>query len=380
MRIHMKSMLLPVAALLAFLFDSLTDSSGTVSMAVLPLLAVIGAGSTIASHAIKAGQAGEYYGGKPVVPEFPSLEKLQSDALRSNLSNLSAIEDYSTRANTLNASLLKSMLESLSPGYGAMTGQIGTNINAQLRGEMPPDVQAAVQNAAAARAVGGGYGGAGMGRNLVARDFGLTSYQLTQQGLDSATRWLGLSAGLASGIYTGTAQMAVNPMMANDVAQSQWQRQWLANQVTSAPDPVKVGRVNALSDTLASIGSTFSLGGMMGGGGGGGGGGAGGFTYPNSMGGQVFAGGAGGFAGGGAGAATGMGALGFCWVAREVYGEDNPMWMVFREWMLNKAPKWLKNAYGKYGERFASWLKDKPRTKKLIRLWMNGRICSYLKD
>jgi hypothetical protein len=48
-----------------------------------------------------------------------------------------------------------------------------------------------------------------------------------------------------------------------------------------------------------------------------------------------------------------------CWVAREVYGEDNPKWRVFREWLTLCAPKWFYNLYVKHGERFAAWLKGK---------------------
>jgi hypothetical protein len=76
---------------------------------------------------------------------------------------------------------------------------------------------------------------------------------------------------------------------------------------------------------------------------------------------------------GAAGKAGSFAAL-FCWVAREVYGEDNPDWMRFREWMLTKAPRWFRALYIKYGERFAAFIKDKPKLKRLIKKWMDGRI------
>lgn len=68
------------------------------------------------------------------------------------------------------------------------------------------------------------------------------------------------------------------------------------------------------------------------------------------------------------------GVAAFCWVAREVYGEDNPKWLEFREWMLTKAPAWLRDAYGKHGERFAEWIKDKPTIKRGVRFLMNRAI------
>ena len=67
-------------------------------------------------------------------------------------------------------------------------------------------------------------------------------------------------------------------------------------------------------------------------------------------------------------------AIPFCWVAREVYGIENPKWLEFREWMLNDAPSWLRNLYLKYGERTAKFISNKPRVKSIIRKWMNTKI------
>lgn len=75
----------------------------------------------------------------------------------------------------------------------------------------------------------------------------------------------------------------------------------------------------------------------------------------------------------GAAGMVGAGAL-ICWVAREVYGEENPKWKTFRQWMLSKAPKWFLNLYIKHGESFAALIKNKPRLKSIIRHWMDARI------
>ncbi len=64
----------------------------------------------------------------------------------------------------------------------------------------------------------------------------------------------------------------------------------------------------------------------------------------------------------------------FCWVAREVYGEHNPAWLLFRKWMLNDSPSWFRATYIKYGERFANFIADKPRLKARIRKWMDLKI------
>lgn len=67
-------------------------------------------------------------------------------------------------------------------------------------------------------------------------------------------------------------------------------------------------------------------------------------------------------------------AAGACWIARGIYGPDNPKWLIFREWMLTRAPKWLLALYLEYGERVALWLRGKDRLKAVIRWWMDGKI------
>ena len=58
---------------------------------------------------------------------------------------------------------------------------------------------------------------------------------------------------------------------------------------------------------------------------------------------------------------------GFCWVAREVYGDADPRWLLFRTWLLTEAPVWLREAYGTHGEAFAAWIHDKPVMKAAVR-------------
>ncbi len=73
----------------------------------------------------------------------------------------------------------------------------------------------------------------------------------------------------------------------------------------------------------------------------------------------------------------GTGATLFCWVAREVYGEQNFKWRVFRHWMYWDAPKWLRNTYAKHGANIAEFIKDKPRVKKLLKFLMDKTIRHY---
>ena len=83
---------------------------------------------------------------------------------------------------------------------------------------------------------------------------------------------------------------------------------------------------------------------------------------------------------------TGIGAaylLGACWVASELYGGwHEPKTEYARYYIGNIAPKWFKNLYIKYGERFAKFIKNKTWLKNIIRpLFDNfaliGRRASY---
>jgi hypothetical protein len=63
-----------------------------------------------------------------------------------------------------------------------------------------------------------------------------------------------------------------------------------------------------------------------------------------------------------------------CWVAREVYGNDNPMWLLFRQWLMEDSPDTFRNLYIKYGERFAKFISNKPLFKTIIRNWMTSKV------
>lgn len=67
------------------------------------------------------------------------------------------------------------------------------------------------------------------------------------------------------------------------------------------------------------------------------------------------------------------GIAGMCWVAREVYGVDNPRWILFRDWLATDAPMWLFKSYVRYGERFAQFIHNKPILKFIIRKLMDTK-------
>ncbi len=63
-----------------------------------------------------------------------------------------------------------------------------------------------------------------------------------------------------------------------------------------------------------------------------------------------------------------------CWVAREVFGERNPEWVVFYIWKEGTGPKWFRTLYNRFGEYAAKFIANKPRLKERIRTWMRSKI------
>jgi hypothetical protein len=113
-----------------------------------------------------------------------------ANALGSDVKNLSGASTVAGGVNASNSAQMKALLEAGIPGYEGLSAQNLANIGSELRGELPPDVQAAIERATAGRALAGGYGGSEAARNLTSRDLGLTSLGLTQRGGTDLSRVL----------------------------------------------------------------------------------------------------------------------------------------------------------------------------------------------
>jgi hypothetical protein len=97
-----------------------------------------------------------------------------------NLDNYGAVGSY--LSNSDQAQRL-GMLNYAMPGYTQGMDRATENSLQQMQGMVPADVQASLARSSAFGALQSGIrGGSGLGRNLAARDLGLTSLQLSQQG------------------------------------------------------------------------------------------------------------------------------------------------------------------------------------------------------
>ena len=221
------------------------------------------------------GFLSKVFGSKPDVPDMPrvDLPAEQQKAIGANLAALPGAEKLTSQANTFNREQILAMLRNVVPGYDKITSATSGNIESLLAGEIPADVSAAVQNSAAARSLGKGTAGSGMGRNLVARDLGLTSLDMTQKGISAAENWLKLSDQMFSPGMLNVSSMFITPQQAYSAANEQnvqqFQRGWMSEQVKAMPDPVTGGLFNLGTSAgmagLSAIGGLGGLGGLLGG-------------------------------------------------------------------------------------------------------------------
>lgn len=76
----------------------------------------------------------------------------------------------------------------------------------------------------------------------------------------------------------------------------------------------------------------------------------------------------------GAAAITAAGGALFCQAARVIYGDATPEQLMFRDWILFKAPDWLRVLYAKHAEKFGKWVKNRPIARAVTKFLMDLAI------
>lgn len=179
------------------------------------------------------------FGAKPDVPTIAKLDlgTEQGKAVANNL----AIAPQASKLASLTQDQIMTMLSQVDPGFAGQSAQIGKNISSMLSGEIPTDVSDAVARSSAGKALTGGFGGTEAGGNLTARDLGLTSLNLTREGLSSAESWLASTERLLSPAMATFTGMFVTPQQQysadNEQNMQQFQQQWMTNQISSMANP-----------------------------------------------------------------------------------------------------------------------------------------------
>jgi len=222
-------------------------------------------------------------------PEIPAFRKIdaaqtQLDTIEGNLAALPRAGELAAQANKLSQDQLDDALRQAIPDIDKIKTRASGNIASLLAGEVPDDVQSQIQNNAAAKALGGGFAGGGMHRNLVARDIGLTSLDLMNRGQSSADRWLRTSRATTMAPQMSVTSMFFTPSQRLAHETGERDREFSRNLLKSEIDALPTGMASVFQAMgTAQLGSGASTGGALGSliGGGGGGGFAGGGGTPN---------------------------------------------------------------------------------------------------
>jgi hypothetical protein len=206
------------------------------------------------------------FGKKPNLPAWQSLDlgTEQQKAISANTAAMPGAEKLVAESNLFSQQQTDQMLQGAIPGFSTMKGQASADISSMLKGEIPKDVSDAVQNSAAARSLGMGFGGSGMSRSLVARDLGLTSLDLTQKGLSSAQSWMQTMNQLYAPGQINLSSMFITPQQQAGFSQEErnmgFEHDWLGNQIAAMPDPVWSG----IHEDVMSLAKAFLGGSGMG--------------------------------------------------------------------------------------------------------------------
>lgn len=201
--------------------------------------------------------AKDVYGEKPIIPEYPTASGITADTSKAILDNFGPASDATAKINEANQEQLTTLLRKTIPGYDQIISKSSQNIQDNLAGKLPGDVQSSIERSDAAKAVGGGFSGSGVASALTLRDLGLTSLNRMDKGLSQAESWLAASRNLSTAAPLNVTSMFLNPGQNAELAQGQFQRNLFANQVAAAPNPQVRGQWDSDMSIIGMVLSAY---------------------------------------------------------------------------------------------------------------------------
>lgn len=212
----------------------------------------------------------------PKIPKYKKIDQAaeQKAAISSNLASFDSAKELADRTTMADQERLESIISRTLPDYRNMLSGAGSAISNMIAGNLPMADQGMIMRQAAERGGALGLGSSQAGRNLTARDLGISQVQMMNQGLNAFNSF---SSNLRQN-YT------VNPM--SQASMYMTPQQWVGNamrdnqfahgaavrkaQSDAANNPLNRALNFASGVAGMYVGSKFA-------GGGGGGGGGGGF-------------------------------------------------------------------------------------------------------
>jgi hypothetical protein len=217
----------------------------------------------------------EIFGSKPATAPYVPTQ-LPPEQIKTLKANIAAFPDINQLGSLYEQYMLNEMgtaipdFSNILASGGQLTEDMINQAASLVSGQVPQDVQDQIMRSDAFTSMLSG-GGPAFDRSLTARDLGLTSLNLIQQGGqlageagNAAQRWAGLASGMImspSGMMITPLQMATFDMQNRLYEQATQQTR---NNIAAAPNP----GLQALNQWVEQIGGTLigaSLGGGMGG-------------------------------------------------------------------------------------------------------------------
>jgi hypothetical protein len=230
--------------------------------------AILGGAAIIGGTSLLGGLLSK--GSKPKIPELKPIDFAaeQRQAIQQNIASLEPATELAQKTTAAEQSQLEAQLRRAIPGYDQLIAQAGKVIGSRLRGEVDQDVQSQLQRSVAGKAVGGGFKNAsGIRTNMLARDFGLTSMQIQNQGLAQAQNFIQQQRAFGMAQPFSVSSMFITPSQRIGALQQQNQQQYnrdlQAAQVAAMPDPTMAAIGSAISSAGGFAGGAYTQRGMM---------------------------------------------------------------------------------------------------------------------
>lgn len=327
--------------------------------------AAVSAVGSIASSSMNKQTAPAAAAYTPVDPS-----QIESQTVNADISNMGSAQQLSSSTSAFNSSQALSALNTALPGYsGLASGLMGDAQSLAANPyAIPQSVVGQLSQYAAENNIAGGTGAtSGFSNSNMLRSLGVNALQYGQTNIQTAMGALSTLTGTAPNVApTSPLSFMLSP---SSVLQTQTNNNTMAQNIQQGSNNANAAASNANSNNLwdsitsqitplVNAAKTAASGGNVGG-----------TTMPtvdttNPNQGYGYT----------PGGTTQSDFINACWVAREVFGNSNPKWMKFRNWMLNIGPRWFRWLYLRYGECFAEWLHEHPFLKPTIRAWMESRI------
>ena len=212
----------------------------------------------IAGVGAALGIGGSLLKKKPKIPSYKPVNQQaeQEAAIAGNLASFGKASELADMTAQADQDRLDSILARTLPNYRELISGAGSAVQDMIAGRLPNQDQQMLMRRSAERGAGLGIANTGAGRNLTARDLGLSSLQMTQAGLGAFNQLSSNVRGNFTVNPMSTTSMYVSPAqrISNAIQENQFRYQALVGKRQSDAANSFQSR---LGGALSSVGGTM---------------------------------------------------------------------------------------------------------------------------